>query len=85
MSNAKSVLYSSYGGFQLKATYQRNLLMANLVVMAMIAGLLASAQLWGTEPLTTGERETLEPDVLVSLRPSRPPVIKRDTPKVKVV
>jgi len=83
MADAKSVLYSTYGGFQLKATYQRNLLIANVVVIIIIAGLVAATRLWGNEFVKTDPPNEVEE--IASLRPLAPPVVVKEGPAMKVV
>lgn len=83
MADAKSVLYSPYGGFQLKATYQRNLLLANLVVIAIVAGLVISASLWGNG--FEKPEQVIEVIEIRPLNPFEPLVVTRDVPAVKVV
>ena len=47
MKHSKSPMYTPYGAWELKATYQRNLLAANLVVAGLVFSILASFWLAG--------------------------------------
>jgi protein TonB len=79
MYGPNTTLYNGYGAFALKARYQQNLMLSQLLVIGMISVALVLSVLWPRDRVISIRIEPQRPDSII-VRIDRPPTIVRTDP-----
>ena len=76
-------LYRPYGAYALKATYQRNMILSNLIVISLILIILIGSRIWCDQ--SNKESVVYNPRVIRTVAElGPPPAIRKRPPQVKV-